>query len=462
MGVVVAYHGVLGEDVTGPTFRYGEQVDPGHRGVWKRALPPGKYALNPYAMTVEHVPTVNFVLRWITGMTEEHQYDKDLESIELITADGYEPTLPLSLVLHIDYEKAPRVVQRFGDVKRLISQTLDPILSAYFRDVAQTTNMLDLLTRREQIQARATEELGRRFKDYDINCIAVLIGRPEARLKNGDDPIDRLFDQLRQRRLADEQTETYGRQEVAARKLRELAEAQAAAEKQTQLTQTAIDVQVAANRGEAELAEARRRLAERDVVRGRGRVEGPASWWARARPREARPGIAQTGQAEARGRPPEARPRARLHGERKRRWGRHGGHEQRRTRAAARPPAGRKVGARLEPRSRRPGEPREVRQRHHRLNQGGGGSQGRREVTSPEVRSHHGAGSESSRCRPLHFSLRIIGDPAMPGSATVPCPGPTPPRRRSSGMQPCPLPDHHRTSRTSSSGRRPNGIGTSP
>jgi len=293
VGVVVAYHGVLGEDVTGPTFRYGEQVDPGHRGVWKRALPPGKYALNPYAMTVEHVPTVNFVLRWITGMTEEHQYDKDLESIELITADGYEPTLPLSLVLHIDYEKAPRVVQRFGDVKRLISQTLDPILSAYFRDVAQTTNMLDLLTKREQIQARATDELGRRFKDYDINCIAVLIGRPESRLNNGEDPIDRLFDQLRQRRLADEQTETYGRQEVAARKLRELAEAQAVAEKQTQLTHTAIDVQVAANRGEAELAEARR-LAERDVVRAEGESKARELV---GKGEAAR--IAQTGQAEA-------------------------------------------------------------------------------------------------------------------------------------------------------------------
>lgn len=270
VGVVVSYHGVVGEDVTGVRFRYGEQVDPGHRGVWNRALPPGKYALNPYAMTVEHVPTVNFVLRWVTGMTEAHEYDKDLRSIELITADGYEPTLPLSLVLHIDYQKAPRVVQRFGDVKRLISQTLDPILSAYFRDVAQMTNMLDLLTRREEIQRRATEELGRRFQDYDINCIAVLIGRPESKgARGGEDPIDRLYEQLRLRRLADEQIETYSKQEVAARKQRELNEAQAAASKQTQLTQTAIDVQVAANRGEAELAEARR-LAERDVVRAEG------------------------------------------------------------------------------------------------------------------------------------------------------------------------------------------------
>ena len=74
--------------------------------VWKRALPPGKYALNPYALKLELVPTVNFVLRWITGQVESHHYDEDLNSIELITADGYEPILPLSLVLHIDYEKA--------------------------------------------------------------------------------------------------------------------------------------------------------------------------------------------------------------------------------------------------------------------------------------------------------------------------------------------------------------------
>src|SRR5207253_7302488 len=116
-------------DGTGVTFSYGGQVETGLRGVWKQALSPGKFALNPYALKVELVPTVNFVLRWITGVVESHQYDKDLLSIELITADGYEPVLPLSLVLHIDYEKAPRVVQRFGDVKRLITQTLDPILT---------------------------------------------------------------------------------------------------------------------------------------------------------------------------------------------------------------------------------------------------------------------------------------------------------------------------------------------
>jgi uncharacterized membrane protein YqiK len=270
VGVVVSYYGTSGKDVTGDAFRYGEQVETGERGVWKKALTPGKYPLNPYAIKVELVPTVNFVLRWITGQVEAHQYDKDLSSIDLITADAYEPVLPLSLVLHIDYEKAPSVVQRFGDVRRLISQTLDPILSAYFRDVAQNSSMLDLLTKREDIQKRATAELGRRFQDYDINCVAVLIGRPESQLEPGqEDPIERLFDQLRARRLAEEQKQTFAKQEEAAVQLRELNDAQAAAAKQTELTQTRIDVDIAGNRGEAQLAEAQR-LARRDVARAAG------------------------------------------------------------------------------------------------------------------------------------------------------------------------------------------------
>lgn len=242
VGVVVSYYGAPGTDTTGEAFRYGEQVSSGEKGVWKQALAPGKYALNAYAVKIELVPTVNFVLRWITGQTETHRYDDQLATIEIITADGYEPLLPLSLVLHIDYQKAPSVVQRFGDVKRLITQTLDPILTAYFRDVAQTSTMLELLTHREAIQQRATQELGKRFREFDINCVAVLIGRPESRVRDAaNDPIERLFDQLRSRRLAEEQRETYSKQQEAAIHLKALEEAKATANKQAELTQSKID-----------------------------------------------------------------------------------------------------------------------------------------------------------------------------------------------------------------------------
>lgn len=258
VGTVVSYYGQTGADTTGDKFRYGEQVDEGQRGVWKRALTAGKYALNPYAVKVELVPTINFVLRWVNNQSESHKYDENLTSIDLITKDGYEPRLPLSLVLHIDYQKAPSVVQRFGDVKRLITQTLDPILTAYFRDVAQEVTMLDLLSRREELQRNATEQLSHRFAAFDINVVSVLIGRPESKeLPPGKaDPIDTLFDQLRMRRLADEQKETFAKQEEAARNQIALNKARAQAERQADLTTSAVQIEIASNRGKASLAEA--------------------------------------------------------------------------------------------------------------------------------------------------------------------------------------------------------------
>ena len=98
------------------------------------------------------------------GRTEQHRFDETLKSIDLVTADAYEPVLPLSVVVHIDYQKAASVVQRFGDVKKLITQTLDPMLSAYFRDIAHKKTMLELLHERDLIQTEARAELLRKFR----------------------------------------------------------------------------------------------------------------------------------------------------------------------------------------------------------------------------------------------------------------------------------------------------------
>jgi hypothetical protein len=88
-------------------------------------------------------------------------------------------------------------------------------------------------------------------------------------LAGAEDPIEKLFDQLRMRRLASEQLATFAKQEEAAKHLQKLADAQAAAAKQPELTQTKIDVEISGNRGEAQLAEAHR-LAKRDIARAFG------------------------------------------------------------------------------------------------------------------------------------------------------------------------------------------------
>ena len=277
VGVVVSYIGRAGADVSGTAFRHGERVAEGERGVWERTLGPGKYAFNTYSGNVVLVPTTNFVLHWVTGRSESHRYDESLKSIDLVTKDAYEPSLPLSVVVHIDYQRAPSVIQRFGDVQRLITQTLDPMLSAYFRDIAHKKTMLELLHDRDKIQAEARLELRDKFHEFDIECVDVLIGKPETGKDSGK--IETLLDQLRERQLSVEQLETFERKRVAAEKMRLLAEAQAQASMQTNLTNARVEAQIAEQKGEAELAKARKSaeqmvvMAEAELSQSRRRAE---------------------------------------------------------------------------------------------------------------------------------------------------------------------------------------------
>jgi uncharacterized membrane protein YqiK len=264
VGVVVSYFGRIGQDLSGTAFRHGERVATGERGVWETALGPGKYPFNTYAGSIIQVPTTNFVLHWITGKSESHHYDDSLKSIDLVTKDAYEPNLPLSVVVHIDYQKAPSVIQRFGDVKKLITQTLDPMLSAYFRDVAHKKTMLELLQQRDAIQGEAREELRRKFRDFDIECVDVLIGKPETAEAGGK--IETLLEQLRIRQLSIEQIETYERQRAAAEKLRTLQDAQAIANMQTSLTNSSVQIRIAENQGDADLAKARKQAEQMVVI----------------------------------------------------------------------------------------------------------------------------------------------------------------------------------------------------
>jgi uncharacterized membrane protein YqiK len=279
VGVVVSYYGPMGDDVSGETFRHGERVARGDRGVWEKPLGPGKYPFNEYAGQLILVPTTNFVLHWITGKSESHHYDEGLRSIDLVTKDAYEPLLPLSIVVHIDYQRAPCVIQRFGDVKKLITQTLDPMLSAYFRDVAHKKTMLELLQHRDEIQIESRAELQKRFREFDIECVDVLIGKPDTAEGTGVGKIETLLEQLRQRQLSIEQLETYDRQRAAAEKLKTLNEAQAIAAKQAELTNSQIQARIAENQGEADLARARKQaeqtvvVAEADLARSRRQAE---------------------------------------------------------------------------------------------------------------------------------------------------------------------------------------------
>ncbi len=253
VGVVVSYTGAAGVDTSGEGYRHGELVENGRRGVWTDPLLPGKYAFNTYAGRITLVPTTNFILKWEAQAIGSHKFDENLAEVSLITKDAFEPTLPVSVVVHIDYRKAPLVIQRFGDIKRLVEQTLDPMVSAYFKNIGQTRTLIELLQDRSEIQSLSSKEMQAKFGVYNLELQEVLIGTPRPNAA-GDDQIERILTQLRQRQIADEQVGTYERQKLAAQKERELREAEAQAKQQTAITESELSIQVQQNQGRASLA----------------------------------------------------------------------------------------------------------------------------------------------------------------------------------------------------------------
>ena len=250
VGVVVSYTGATGEDLSGKEYRHGELVARGQRGGWEEALLPGKYAFNTYAGKVVAVPTTNFILKWISNQTGAHKFDENLSEVSLITKDAFEPSLPLSVVVHIDYQKAPLVVQRFGDIKRLVEQTLDPMVAAYFKNIGQTRTLIQLLQERSAIQQIASQEMKEKFKHYNLELEEVLIGTPSS--PADDVQIETILTQLRSRQIAAEQIETYDRQEKAAVKERELREAESRAQMQTSMTQAELNIEIQTSQGKAD------------------------------------------------------------------------------------------------------------------------------------------------------------------------------------------------------------------
>jgi uncharacterized membrane protein YqiK len=177
--------------------------------------------------------------------------------------------------------KAPLVVQRFGDIKRLVEQTLDPMVSAYFKNIAQTKTLIELLQERSDIQQQSAAEMRAKFQGYSLELQEVLIGTPRA--ESTQSGIEQILIQLRERQIAVEKVDTYKLQEVAAIQERSLREKEAMAQQQANITASALAIQVKENEGKAQLANTRQQAetiqvtAKANAERARLEGEGEAN-----------------------------------------------------------------------------------------------------------------------------------------------------------------------------------------
>jgi hypothetical protein len=146
------------------------------------------------------------------------------------------------------------VIQRFGDVKLLVNQTLDPMVGAYFKNIGQQKTLIELIQSRSEIQEHSSQDMKVKFQNYNLELEEVLIGTPRG--APDDTRIENILTQLRDRQIAREQLLTYDAQRVAADKQRELKQSEATAVQQTALTQSNINISIQENVGKADAARA--------------------------------------------------------------------------------------------------------------------------------------------------------------------------------------------------------------
>ena len=258
VGVVIAYVGREGKDVTGEAFKHGNLVTKGEKGVWVEPLDPGKYPINPYTHRVEIVPTANVVLNWATGKTEAHNLDKNLSTITVRSSDGFTFNLDVSQIIHIPRTDAPKVIARFGNMVNLVTQVLEPTIGNYFRNAAQGSDVIDFLRTRRERQEDARKQISTALADYNVMAVDTLIGDitpPEA-----------LMTTLTDRKLAEQEKVTYDTQRLAEETRKELQQATAMADTQASVVAAERQVQIQAFQASAAVKTAEGQAQSRKLV----------------------------------------------------------------------------------------------------------------------------------------------------------------------------------------------------
>jgi len=243
VGVVISYIGEDGKDVTGDSFKHGNIVSKGFRGVWMEPLGPGKYPVNTYTMKMELVPTTNLVLNWANARSESHNLDKNLSTITVRSKDGFPFNLDVAQIIHIPANEAPKVIARFGSMNNLVSQVLEPTIDNYFRNSAQDSDVISFLSTRKERQMAAKEHIKAVLDDYNVNAVDTLIGDivpPEALMKT-----------LTDRKIAQEEEKTYETQRMAQEKRQGVEKETAIADMQKEIVKAQQSVEIAQRTADA-------------------------------------------------------------------------------------------------------------------------------------------------------------------------------------------------------------------
>lgn len=246
-GVVTSFVGDEGVDTSDINVN-AKIVENGKKGIWKEPMGPGKHALNQEICKVDIVPTTQILLSWANDESSAHNFDANLKTITLRTADAFNVNMDVRVIIHIAMSDAPKVVANLGSVDNMISQVLEPAISSHFRNAAQAVQALELYTKRAELQAKAKEHIQNVLRIHHIESKDTMIA--DVVLPN------ELTKTVTDRQIATQEKATFKTQMEAQEERKRLENAKAQADMQQKVVESERGVEISKNLADAAIRKA--------------------------------------------------------------------------------------------------------------------------------------------------------------------------------------------------------------
>ncbi|HLZ95412.1 MAG TPA: SPFH domain-containing protein [Candidatus Dormibacteraeota bacterium] len=248
VAVIKSYVGLPTLDTSGPDFKFGSIVQPGHRGIWREALRTGKYPLNPRIYAAEKVPTFILTLNWAEANSIAHNLDAQLSPIEGKSREGFVFKIDLQVQIHVPDTKAPKVISMVGSMENLVNEVLQAAVGNHFRNTLQGLEAVRFIETRDEVQAAALAAISRYLAAYEVETRGVYI-------QDVTFPQE-LVNVLTRREIANQEKATFEQQKDAQTVRIDLEKARGTAEMQAELAKAQVSVDINRARAGARKAEA--------------------------------------------------------------------------------------------------------------------------------------------------------------------------------------------------------------
>lgn len=176
----------------------GQLAEPGERGVQKRVLEPGLYALNPEANSVESIEVgFNQITMAHAGKLPETQTTGQLQNranvdrpqkadstnkpvlnaVKFPSSDGFEIMIDVTLLWQLLPQDAPEVFARYGNIHKIEENILIPQINSTARIKGSTFGAVDFIVgdKREEFQRAFQETIEKTLKDKRLQVDLALV-----------------------------------------------------------------------------------------------------------------------------------------------------------------------------------------------------------------------------------------------------------------------------------------------